>query len=118
MGVHDRSRWKGKLYDHTNRELVFFKDRIESAAPEIEAARGEFVAESVYQPNRVHRHLTPADEVTFHTVTPSMGGQFRNHVTVGQGMNEPSPFDAIREFEFDGILPDGQPHSPRRGGSL
>jgi len=25
---------KAKLYDHTNRELVFFKDRIESAAPE------------------------------------------------------------------------------------
>jgi len=31
-----------------------------------------------------------------------MGGQFKSHVTVGQGMNEPSPFDAIREFEFDG----------------
>jgi len=25
---------KAKLYDHTNKELVFFKDRIESAAPE------------------------------------------------------------------------------------
>jgi len=94
---------KAKLYDHTNRELVFFKDRIESAAPEkSKPLGGEFVAESVYQPNRVHRHLTPADEVTFHTVTPSMGGQFKSHVTVGQGMNEPSPFDAIREFEFDG----------------